>query len=158
MNEQEKIVEIIVYKSERRLEARTSNGTVQSIRSAVGYEASGPKLEEGDRRTPEGDYYIYTRNPQSQYYLSLAISYPNAEDAERGFKAGLISREEADAIKDVIANKGRPPQKTALGGEIYIHGGGCDRVGTRGCIGLDNADMKWLYDRTEIGTPVKILP
>ncbi|HSI88771.1 MAG TPA: L,D-transpeptidase, partial [Pyrinomonadaceae bacterium] len=156
--EAEEIAGIVVYKSERRLEVRKSDGTVRSFRAAVGYEASGPKLKEGDRRTPEGDYYIFTRNPQSEFYLSLAVSYPNAEDAERGFNAGLISREEADEIREIIDNKVRPPQKTAMGGEIYIHGGGCEREGTRGCIGLDNADMKWLFDRTANGTPVKILP
>ena len=158
MNDQDKVMEIVVYKSERRLEVRHSDGSLRSFRAAVGYEASGPKLKEGDLRTPEGEYYIFTRNPKSEFYLSLAVSYPNAEDAERGFKAGMISREEADDIREIIDIKGRPPQKTALGGEIYIHGGGCEREGTRGCIGLDNEDMKWLFDRTDNGTSVKIFP
>ena len=152
------VKEILIRKGERRLEAKLEGGEVVTFRIAVGSDASGPKMREGDRRTPEGDYFVFARNPESEFYLSLAISYPNAVDVERGVNSGLISPKEADEIKIVIENKGRPPQKTALGGEIYIHGGGCDRVGTRGCIGLDNLDMQWLFDRTDNGTPVKILP
>jgi murein L,D-transpeptidase YafK len=46
----------------------------------------GPKVEEGDRQAPEG-FYIVTpsqMNPQSHYYLSFNIGYPNAYDRALG--------------------------------------------------------------------------
>ena len=55
-----------------------------------------------------------------------------------------------------------PPQRTRLGGEIYIHGQdaarphGRSQDWTRGCIALDNPAMQELYDRVGIGTPVLI--
>jgi len=82
------------------------------------------KKRQGDRATPEGEFYIFTKNNKSTYYLSLGISYPNVEDAERGLRDGLISRAQHDAIVKAIRSKTAPPQNTELGGDIYIHGNG----------------------------------
>ena len=40
----------------------------------------GPKVKEGDRQAPEGFYTITPgqMNPNSQYYLSFDLGYPNA--------------------------------------------------------------------------------
>ncbi|MGI9166644.1 MAG: L,D-transpeptidase family protein [Pyrinomonadaceae bacterium] len=116
------------------------------------------KKQEGDRATPEGGFYIFTKNPKSAYYLSLGISYPNIEDAERGLRDGLISRVERDAIIKAIKKKKVPPQNTALGGEIYIHGHGAKSDWTWGCIALENEDIAELYRVVEVGTPVTIRP
>jgi lipoprotein-anchoring transpeptidase ErfK/SrfK len=51
-----------------------------------------------------------------------------------------------------------PPWDTRLGGEIFIHGHGASRDWTRGCIALDNEDMRELYGLVDVGTPVTILP
>jgi murein L,D-transpeptidase YafK len=46
----------------------------------------GPKLAEGDRQAPEGFYVVGPgqMNPNSSYYLSFNIGYPNAYDAAWG--------------------------------------------------------------------------
>jgi hypothetical protein len=88
----------------------------------------------------------------------MYISYPNAEDAERGLAARLIDADEHRQILDAIRATGMPPQHTRLGGEIYIHGRGMhdDPQGTRGRIALNDDDMQDLYDRVGIGTSVTI--
>jgi murein L,D-transpeptidase YafK len=47
----------------------------------------GPKTREGDRQAPEGFYTIKPgqMNPNSHYYLSFDIGYPNAFDKAHGF-------------------------------------------------------------------------
>lgn len=42
----------------------------------------GPKFKEGDKQAPEGFYTIkpWQMNPQSDYYLSFNLGYPNAYD------------------------------------------------------------------------------
>jgi murein L,D-transpeptidase YafK len=118
-----------------------------------------PKLDkdiEGDGRTPDGEFYVFTKNPKSRFHLSLGLSYPAPDDAKRGFAGGLISREERDAIMKAAGEKGMPPQKTRLGGEIYIHGGGTASDWTDGCIALENSEMTDLFAAIPIGTPVTI--
>jgi len=46
----------------------------------------GPKIREGDRQAPEGFYAITPAqmNPNSQYYLSFDLGYPNAFDRAHG--------------------------------------------------------------------------
>ena len=67
---------------------------------------------------------MFTKNNKSAFYLSLGISYPNAEDAERGLRDGLISRAVHDVIVRAIKRKATPSQHTALGSDISIHGNG----------------------------------
>ncbi len=57
-----------------------------------------------------------------------------------------------------LARKRTPPWDTALGGEIFIHGGGTSGDWTAGCVALDNADMQELFDSVPLGTPVRIEP
>ena len=51
-----------------------------------------------------------------------------------------------------------PPQKTKLGGEIYIHGGGCSSDWTAGCMALKNEEMQEIFDSIPVGTSVRIEP
>ncbi|MER3631224.1 MAG: L,D-transpeptidase, partial [Blastocatellia bacterium] len=50
------------------------------------------------------------------------------------------------------------PQKTKLGGEIYIHGGPAKGDWTKGCIALDDRDMLQLFKIVPVSTEVSILP
>lgn len=52
----------------------------------------GPKTREGDRQVPEGFYSVSPglMNPNSSYYLSFNIGYPNAYDRAHGYTGGLI--------------------------------------------------------------------
>jgi murein L,D-transpeptidase YafK len=145
---------ILVVKSERVLVFYSSEKEYESFRVGLGFCPTGHKAREGDGRTPEGEYYICTKNPRSRYYLSIGISYPSIKDANRG----QITRAEHKRIASAIRARRQPPWKTALGGEICIHGKGAGSDWTLGCIALENGDMKWLYEKTRIGTPVVILP
>lgn len=148
---------VVVEKSRRRLLVYDGQELVKWCPVTVG-PGQGDKTREGDRCTPEGEFYICTHNAASRWTRSLGISYPNAEDAERGLRDGLISRWDYSRIVDAVRRKQRPPWNTALGGEIMIHGGGSSRDWTQGCIGLDDADILELYAALPDGTAVTILP
>ena len=149
---------IVVYKQQRKLEFYSDQKLLRTYRVALGFNPVPDKQREGDGATPEGDFYIFVKNNKSAYYLSLGISYPNAEDAERGFRDGLINKTQRDDILEAIKRKTAPPQYTPLGGLIYIHGNGAGKDWTWGCVALENADIKELYDAVVIGTPVTIKP
>jgi len=148
---------LLVEKSLHRLTVYDGGAAVKSYRCAIGG-GRGDKVREGDRCTPEGTFYVCVRNPQSRYVLSLGLSYPNEEDAERGLREGSISQAEHDGIRRAIQKRRQPPWDTALGGEIMIHGCGAGRDWTLGCIALDDEDIRELYPAIPLGTEVEIRP
>lgn len=148
---------ITVRKAERTLHYQ-GDGISQSFRIGLGTSPIGRKLKQGDRKTPEGSYSITHKNPNSQFYLSLGVNYPNIDDATRGLNARLISKKEFTAIEKAIQNGVLPPQNTPLGGDIFIHGRGSQSDWTWGCIALSDEDMKFLYEQVAIGDTVTILP
>ena len=117
----------------------------------------GSKEIEGDEKTPRGHYYICTINKKSEFTLFFGISYPGAEDARRGLERGLIGEQQYGDIVDAISKGKRPPWNTPLGGEVGIHGGGIDRDGTRGCIGMRDEDVMSLKRYVFSGMPVDIV-
>lgn len=148
---------IVVWKSRRELEL-FGGRCVRVFRAVLGRVPAGGKAVAGDGRTPEGDFFVCARNPKSKYHLSLCLSYPEARDAERGLAAGIVSPEERDEIVAAISAGRMPPQNTALGGEIYIHGGGTEGDWTQGCVALADDEMSELYALVPLGTPVRIEP
>ncbi len=148
---------IIVHKADRRLELFDGENLIKTYPIALGKAPLGDKMEEGDRKTPEGDFYIFGKNPNSNYHLGLGISYPDVADAKRGLESGIVSKQEMEQIEAAITNRGMPPQKTKLGGEIYIHGGGTASDWTHGCIALSDADMTELYGAIDKGSSITIL-
>ena len=149
---------IVISKKKRLLEIFDGETLVRQYKITLGFATRGDKRIEGDGKTPEGEFYLFTKNAESRFYLSLGLSYPNVEAAKRGLKEKIISREEYDAILKAIAEKKMPPQKTALGGEIYIHGGGIESDWTEGCVALPNEEIKEIFDAIPTGAKVKILP
>ena len=147
---------LVVSKSERKLELFDGEKPIKTYRIALGFAPVGDKEKQGDGKTPEGEFYIFTKNPKSNYYLSLGVSYPSVDDAERGLREKIISKKQHDAIIKAINERKTPLQNTRLGGEIYIHGNGAATDWTLGCVALDNADMKELFEAIPIGTNVKI--
>src|SRR6184192_804830 len=113
---------IVVKKSERKLFLYSNGKLVRTYRIGLGLSPVGDKIKAGDRRTPEGDFYILTKNDKSAFYLSLGVSYPNAAHAGRGLRDGLITKAQYQAIARALRAKKAPPQNTHLGGDIYIHG------------------------------------
>jgi len=118
----------------------------------------GDKQREGDLATPEGEFYICYKNPDSNYHRFLGLSYPNTEDAERGLRQKLITRSEHDEICRSIAEKRCPPWQTALGGEIGLHGPPPNGSWTHGCIAMELEQIERLYDLLGIGDEVIIVP
>lgn len=149
---------IVVSKAARRLSLYSDGRVVRTYRIALGANPVDDKIKRGDRATPEGDFYVCVKNERSNFYLSLGLSYPNREDAARGLRDRLITRREHDQIVRAIRNKRRPPWDTALGGEIFIHGGGTDGDWTWGCVALANPDIRELFDAVPLGTSVRIEP
>ncbi|MFV0389020.1 MAG: murein L,D-transpeptidase family protein [Pyrinomonadaceae bacterium] len=151
-----KTLNVVVEKEKRLLKIFDGEILIKSYRIALGSNPIGIKEVEGDGKTPEGKYYIFTKNIESKFYLSLALSYPAIEDAKRGLACGLITQEVYDQIENAIQNRRKPPQNTPLGGEIYIHGNGNKTDWTGGCIALENSDMKEVFALLDIGTNVII--
>lgn len=98
-------VKIIVYKGARRLELWQDTKLIGDYPIGLGFTPEGHKEIEGDGKTPEGNYYVCTRNDKSKYYLSLGVSYPSIVDAKRGLEAGLITSQEHDTIINAINSK-----------------------------------------------------
>jgi murein L,D-transpeptidase YafK len=149
---------IVVKKGERQLLLFSAEKLVRTYRVGLGLSPIGDKVRSGDHRTPEGDFYIFTRNDKSAFYLSLGISYPNVAHAERGLRDGLITRVQYDAIMRENKAKKTPPQNTHLGGTIYIHGNGAQSDWTWGCVALEDEDVRELFNAISVGTPVRIEP
>ena len=149
---------IVLKKRGRRLLLYSGNELVRTYRVGLGLNPFGDKVREGDRRTPEGDFYIFTKNSKSAFYLSLGLSYPNPAHAQRGLRDGLITKAQYDEIMRALQAKRRPPQNTALGGDIYIHGNGAQSDWTWGCVALENEDIRELFDVAKVGMTVTIEP
>jgi murein L,D-transpeptidase YafK len=149
---------VLVRKGARRLELFAGGERVRVFRMVLGFAPEGDKERQGDGRTPEGDFYVCTKNERSSFYLSLGLNYPDDAAAARGLRDGLITRAEHDRI--VRANQeGRcPPWDTKLGGEIFIHGGGTASDWTFGCVALENEHVEELFEHLPAGTPVRVEP
>jgi murein L,D-transpeptidase YafK len=149
---------IIIRKKDRKLELFDGETLIKTYPTALGFAPVGDKEREGDGKTPEGEFYVHFKNEKSKFYLSIGISYPNVGAAKRGLAAKLITQTEHDSIVRAIKEKRTPPQKTRLGGEIFIHGGGSATDWTQGCAALSNADIKELFDAIPLSAKVKIVP
>ena len=150
---------VVIEKKKRLLRIYDGDKLVRQYKIVLVWAAKGDKQIEGDGKTPEGEFYVFTKNDQSKFYLSLGLSYPNVAAAKRGLREKIISQEEHDTIIKAIEEKRMPLQKTALGGEIYIHGGGAaENDWTEGCVALRNEQMKEIFDVIPIGAEVKITP
>jgi len=149
---------LVVYKKDRLLELYDGSKLVKSYSVVLGFAPEGDKEKEGDGKTPEGEFYVFTKNAKSRFHLSLGISYPAKDDAIRGLQSGVISKTEHDDIAKAIDSRKMPPQKTALGGEIYIHGGGTASDWTWGCVAMSNKEIEELFETVPVGTRVEIRP
>lgn len=145
-----------VAKRARRLYVCRDGQVERQCRAGLGSDPVSDKQREGDGATPQGEFYVCAKNPRSKFGLALVLSYPNAEDAARGLAAGLINREQHDAIVEAVSAGRMPPQDTKLGSWIEIHGRGSASDWTAGCVALDDGDMRELFDKCPVGTPVII--
>lgn len=144
--------------SEKILTVRNENGAEIARFPIIAGRNShlGHKQKEGDERTPRGEYYICTRNDRSIFTLFFGISYPSPADGRQALLEGIIGESRFDEIIKAHEQNLRPPWNTAMGGEVGIHGGGTDRDGTRGCIGMQDTHIMELDRLITLGCPVTI--
>jgi murein L,D-transpeptidase YafK len=136
---------VVVHKAERRLYLMRGADVLRSYRVALGLNPTGQKERSGDFRTPEGRYYLTRRNPRSDYFLSILVSYPNELDVQRARR-----------------------HRWDTGGSIMIHGlpnqlkrspDYYEKVDwTDGCIAVSNSEMLEIWLMTQDGTPIDIIP
>ena len=136
---------ILIEKKERRLTLISKGRVLKTYKIALGGEPNGPKERQGDNKTPEGTYFIDSRNKDSRYHLSLHISYPNEKDKKRAKELGV-----------------------SPGGNIMIHGikNGFSWAGdlhakvdwTKGCIAVTDEEIEEIDKLAPNGTIVEIRP
>jgi L,D-transpeptidase catalytic domain len=124
---------------------------------ALGGAPDGDKLQRGDEHTPVGWFRVTHKNPKSSFHLSLGLSYPDAEHARHAFDAGLIDAGTQRRIVAADAAHHLPLRDTAMGGDIYLHGGGAAPSDwTDGCVAFADAAIDLVYAWARPGTAVWI--
>ena len=136
---------VVVRKSERRLYLMRNGAVLRSYKVALGLRPDGHKQFEGDYRTPEGKYKLVRRNPNSEYFLSIQVSYPNDNDIARARSQGMRP---GGAI--MIHGQPNTPKKSR---DYYTQ-----VDWTEGCIAVSNADMVEIWLMTPPDTPIEIQP
>lgn len=149
---------VLIRKADRVLALYRDGHLAAVYPVALGLRNQGHKEREGDGRTPEGTYYICTRNENSGFHLFLGLSYPSDTDAEAGYQAGRVTKAQRDAIVAAVRARQRPPWDTPLGGEVGIHGGGTGIDWTAGCVAMENQAVEELWAVLKLGDPVVIQP
>ena len=154
---------------------RFQNGAItKTYEIALSQSPAGHKLAEGDLRMPEGEYRIIQKakgpfsGPSWMKYLGAAwlrIDYPNSFDATAALSEKRITQPVHDAIERAHRTGKMPPQESALGGGVGVHGWKSpgwnpagDRRITWGCISLNEKDLLKLTAETKLGTPIIIVP
>ncbi len=134
---------IVVIKSQRIMRLLRGGEVIRQYEISLGKNPNGPKMRQGDNRTPEGLYVISGRNPKSAYHLALKISYPDPIDLINAHSMGA-----------------KP------GGNVMIHGlpNGVknkyrmEKDWTNGCIAVSNEEIEEIWNLVPDGTPIEILP
>jgi len=162
---------IVVTKSARRLDLYNGKTLVKSYHVALGSKPTGHKAQRGDGRTPEGQFYICTRNAStSAFHIFLGLSYPALPDAAKAVQKKIISWREYQLIQQRLSSRSVPLWRTRLGGWVGIHGGTDAAFAQRqrkargtsdwtaGCIALTNREISEIHTATRLGTPVLVRP
>ena len=160
-NSRSQKIRIQVYKKKRRLYLYRGNELIKEYKIALSDKNVGDKNKAGDRRTPEGLYYICQKNDRSRYYKTLGISYPNIQDAKRGLSKGRITQQEYRTIVKKQKALKRPSWNTSLGGHVSIIGQSNLATSgdwTHGDIALQNDEIDELFKIIELKTEIRIYP
>lgn len=149
IRKQTPITELRVYKSKRILELVSHDQIIRTYPMRLGFDPLGHKKQEGDGKTPEGRYSLDWRNPNSAFYKSFHISYPNEQDKAQAKARGV-----------------------SPGGDVMIHGSTTSKINnlpemmnylpqkdwTFGCIAIRNVDIDELWTLVDDHTPIIIYP
>ena len=130
---------------------------------SLGRGGVGFSRQQGDGKTPLGQFQVSWVNRNSRYYLFFGLDFPNLDYAHRAFTTNLINATELAAITSAFNEHRQPPQNTKLGGYIGIHGVGQGDIEvhnrfnwTDGCVALTNQQIERLSQWVQIGTNVVI--
>jgi murein L,D-transpeptidase YafK len=136
---------IVIEKSKRTMTLLRQQQEVAVYRVALGRDPIGPKVMQGDNRTPEGLYFVDYKIRKSVYHRALHLTYPNLDDLTRADSLGV-----------------------SPGSDIMIHGLGKKQLWmgdvqylfdwTNGCIALTNNEIEEIWDIVPLWTPVEIRP
>ena len=143
------ITEVQVFKAKREINLLHQNQTIRTYPIRLGFNPLGHKTQEGDGKTPEGRYVLDWRNPKSQFYKSLHISYPNQADLAQAKARGV-----------------------SAGGDVMIHGSTNSETAklpkmmeylpqndwTWGCVAVRNVDIDEIWQLVDNGTAIEIFP
>ncbi|MDJ0906097.1 MAG: L,D-transpeptidase family protein [Woeseiaceae bacterium] len=136
---------VLVDKSDRKLHLLIDGEAFRTFDIALGIRPLGDKEYEGDFRTPEGQYLLDARNPNSEYFLSIHVSYPNGQDIREARARGVDPG-------GAIMIHGQPNEPTRS--ETYYR----TQDWTNGCIAVSNSDMIDIWLMTADNTPIEIRP
>jgi murein L,D-transpeptidase YafK len=160
-------IELVIDRSEHKLIVKKDGSTLRTFKVALGSGGRKAKLQEGDHKTPKGIYHISKIRDSQRFHMFLQLNYPNMKDAGRALKNHVITRKQYQDILDAHSYGKLPPQNTALGGAIGIHGIGHETKDkleihqiadwTQGCIALRNDEIEELSRFIHIGTTVSII-
>ena len=149
INKTKPVTTIEVFKQQRQLKLKHHDQIIRSYPIRLGFNPMGHKQFEGDGKTPEGTYTIDWRNPQSAYYKSLHISYPNPNDL------AYAKQRQKSAGGDVMIHGTVPTPATAFpASSTYMP----RKDWTLGCIAVTNADMDEIWQLVKNGTQIIIHP
>jgi murein L,D-transpeptidase YafK len=136
---------VVVHKSERKLLLMRGEAILRTFDVALGLSPTGHKRQEGDFRTPEGNYRLAGRKADSDFFLAIQVSYPGPDDLRRASAEGV----EPGGLIMIHGQPNRPNKPL----EYYK-----TRDWTNGCIAVSNADMVDIWLMTPDNTPIQILP
>lgn len=136
---------VLVEKGQRKLHLLKDGEVFRTFDIALGIAPVGDKQREGDFRTPEGKYVLDLRNPNSEFFLSIRISYPDPRDVRE-------ARARGDDPGGAIMIHGQPNEPTRS--ETYYR----TQDWTNGCIAVSNSDMIDIWLMTGDSTPIEIRP
>lgn len=133
-----------VDKSARKMYLLQGDRIVRWYRISLGANPKGHKLREGDKRTPEGRYFLDFINEKSRFYRSVRINYPNEHDVKRAQKLGVSPG--GQIMIHGQKNDGSLPPANGRGSEDW----------TEGCIAIANEEMDEFLRLVKLGTPIDI--
>lgn len=130
---------------------------------AIGRAGTTTDKRRNDEKTPLGEFRIVRIDPDSHFHRFFGFDYPSLEQAERALAAGAIDGRQYLRIRQALREAKAPPQQTALGGYIGIHGVGAgdpqiheDFNWTSGCIALTNEQVDDLAGWVRLGMRVVV--
>ena len=155
---------VVVDSASEKVTVFTKKGEKLEFENAA-FGAAGvkEKLRRGDDVTPTGKFLITHVSYQSKYHIFIGLNYPRVEDAERGLQRGVINKSMFLRIVEAHKKGLKPPQNTALGGDLGIHGIGRGSPDiheianwTAGCIALTNQQVRTLASVVFPGMSVEV--